>query len=477
MSFPWLVDRRRLAWQATLALLLSVAAVSVGYKLVVARYSLREVLPRHRYDVSYELSLDGHESPARVRTFLPQSDERQAITELGASSAPGVVLGIHNEDLNRVAVWSGSTVPDTTTLQYGFSVLSSRRSYEIDPTLQVPPLYGPGVEPYLRSEEVIQADAPEIVELAHRIGADEGPLLDRLTAIYTYTAGLETRPFKGTTDALTAMRLEAASCNGKSRLFVALARAVGIPSRLVGGLVMNGERKRTSHQWVEAYVAGHWVPFGPTNHHFAEIPENYLVLYRGDHALFSHTKEVNFDYVFDIRTVMVPSPAARTSFGSLNLWALFERLGLPFSLLRTLLMLPAGALIVVFFRNVVGMPTYGTFLPALIAVSVVDGGLLWAVACLIGVLMAVSVVRLAVHRLELLHSPTLALMLAAVVATLVVVVACAIVMQSLALQILLTGFPEILLVVVAADVYLGRWIGVRLSEYRRFQPVLHPEVA
>jgi hypothetical protein len=31
--------------------------------------------------------------------------------------------------------------------------------------------------------------------------------------------------------------------------------------------------------------------------------------------------------------------------------------------------------------------------------------------------------------------------------------------------------------VVAANVYLGRWVGVRLSEYLRFGPVLRGEAA
>lgn len=32
-------------------------------------------------------------------------------------------------------------------------------------------------------------------------------------------------------------------------------------------------------------------------------------------------------------------------------------------------MLPLGALVVVLFRNVIGVPTFGTFLPALIAAA------------------------------------------------------------------------------------------------------------
>ena len=56
--------------------------------------------------------------------------------------------------------------------------------------------------------------------------------------------------------------------------------------------------------------------------------------------------------------------------------------------------------------------------------------------------------------------------------TLFVMLACYAVMNSLALQVLVIGFPEVIFLVIAADIYLGRWVGMRLSEYRRFRGLL-----
>jgi hypothetical protein len=50
-------------------------------------------------------------------------------------------------------------------------------------------------------------------------------------------------------------------------------------------------------------------------------------------------------------------------------------------------------------------------------------------------------------------------------------------MNSLALQVLVIGFPEVIFLVIAADIYLGRWVGMRLSEYRRFRKLLFAEKA
>ncbi len=514
---------RRSRW-ITLALLLAVPTALITYKLTALGYSMADVLPRTRYHLSVDMKLDGHGGDVKVRTFLPVTDERQIISG-EQNTSPGLRFAADLDGINRAGTWQGGAVPDGTSIHYAYTVLTSPVRYDIEPKLEVPDDYPRSVAAYLRPEENIQVDSPEITAKLAQLGADRGPLAARLDRIYAYTSSLTQRPFKGTTDALTALRLGEASCNGKSRLFVALARRSGIPARLVGGLILHEGSKRTSHQWVEVYVAGHWVPYCPTNHHQAALPASYLALYRGDEALFKHTSDINFDYRFEASAQMVPSPRARESFKVFNVWAMFERLGMPFSLLRTILMLPIGALVVVVFRNVVGMPTFGTFLPALIAAASGETGALWGVLAVIIIVAMVALVRWAVHRLELLHSPTLAILLAAVAltvlatsliaehvglgklaritmfplavmaitaerfflaltehgtkkavkelaGTLAVMIACFVVMNSLALQVLVIGFPEVLLFVVAADVYLGRWVGVRVSEYLRFRSLV-----
>jgi transglutaminase-like putative cysteine protease len=508
-----------------LTALIAAPLALVAYKTYSLGFDLADVLPRTRYQVAYEMRVDGHGEDVRVRTFLPATDEHQEITE-ESNASPAFFYAALSEGLNRVASWSGGSVADGARIEHTFFVLAVPMRYELAPDLEVPAEYPASIAPYLQPEPAIQVDDPAIARALVRIGADRGPLTARLRRIYDFTSSLRQRPFKGTTDALTTLRLREASCNGKSRLFVALARAAGMPARLVGGLILEAGRKRTSHQWLEVYVAGHWVPFCPTNHHFAELPERYLVLYRGDESLFRHTSDVAFQYEFVTTTTLVPSPRAKTWMAPINVWALFERLGLSFSLLRTLLMLPIGALVVVLFRNVIGLPTFGTFLPALLAASSGVTGAGWGVVGVLVVVVVVALVRLVVGRLELLHSPSLAILLTAVTTTLlctslaaehfglvslahivvfpiavlaitaerfylaltektwlaafkelggtlVVMLACHVVMSSLALQALVIGFPEVLLLVVAANVYLGRWVGVRLTEYVRFRKVLN----
>ncbi len=518
---------RHTTW-VLLAVLVLIPLTLMLYKVVALDHSFADLLPRVRYDVTYRLNLDGHDSPVRVRTFVPRSDAHQVVNE-EENESPGLRYGSRIDGTNRQAVWSGTHIPDGTAISHRFSVMTRQMVHAIDGALPVPAVYPQSAVPYLRAEDAIQANHPEIVAKVEELGADSGPVLHRVTAIYESTLALPTRPFKGTTDALTTLRLGEASCNGKSRLFVALARAADVPARLVGGLVMTPGSKRTSHQWVEVYVAGNWVPFDPTTGQFATLPSNFLVLYRGDESLFKHTADINFDYVFDVATEPVPSPTVLLALGPFNLWSLFERLGLSFALLRTLLMLPVGALVVVFFRNVVGLPTFGTFLPALIAAAASATGAVWGIVGMLIVVFTVVAVRWLVQWLRLLHSPTLAILLAVVTTTLlgttliaerfglielahislfpiavlaitaerlsmavtergelaafrelagtiVVILACYLVMGSLALQLLVLSFPEVLLFVIAADVYLGRWVGIRMLEYLRFRGLIFEDV-
>ena len=520
--------RLRLMTSAVLAILILIPTATFIYKVTVLDYRIANILPQTEYRVGLRMTLDGGDGRVRVATYAPVDDVRQMISEESQSAPQVLHHTIEAEGLNRQAIWLGAPVPEDVEIRYEFSALLSAVEFTIAPDLEVPESYPRAVREFLQPTEDIQVDAPEIRERLHAIGADRGPLGERVQRIYDDAASLGFRTFKGTTDALTALRLGEASCNGKSRLFVALARATGIPARLVGGLVLQAGSKRTSHQWIEAYIAGHWVPFDPTNHHYAALPAHYLALYRGDEALFRHTGEINFDYMFTTRERLVPSPEARASFSVLNVWDLFARLHLPFSLLQTVLMLPIGALVVVLFRNVIGVPTFGTFLPALIAASLAATGLLWGMVSLVIVTLAVLFARLGLQRLQLLHSPTLAILLTVVVmsmlgtslvadylaleelarvayfpiavmaitserlylvltergpragmidygGTLLVVLACYLVMNSTAMQVLVSGFPEVLLLVIAANIYLGRWVGVRLIELWRFRRLWRSE--
>ncbi len=311
---------------------------------------------------------------------------------------------------------------------------------------------------------------------------------------------------------------------------MALARHNNIPSRLVGGVVLNSGSKRTSHQWVEVLIEGQWVPFDATNGHFASLPENYLRLYTGDEALFTHTTNINFDYRFTIRDQQTSSALFRfeersSALPTLNAAELMSLTGLNEKMIGVFLMFPIAALITVFLRNVIGVQTFGTFMPMLVAAACVQTGLV------VGVLVFGAVVAFAVlgqaflGQYRLLKVPRLSAtitvvtllfmvllfyfggeanlefgvlalfpiviisflaerihtmvaernlrgMLVSGLGTLVTISSCYLAFSSVTLQGLVALLPELLIGVLALQIAAGRWTGMRLLEFLRFRSIL-----
>jgi len=512
-----------------LGILLTAAALSLAaYKTFALGLSPADAVPVRSWRVTVSMSLSGSDSDVSVRTYLPVNDDRQRVfDEVGDTGGMNFESTV---DLDRVGRWTGASVRGERSFTHMFSVIGEHVRYEIDPTLAVPDAHPSELTEHLEATPEIQSDSAEIAAALEEIRPADASVLALLTAIHQRASALESRPFKGTTDALTALRLGEASCNGRSRLFVALARRAHVPARLVGGIILENGTKRVGHQWVEAWVAGRWVPFCPTNGWFAEIPAHYLTLYHGDRAAFSRTADVRFDYAYKVRSRLVPPPGLLDAWGGhplnvMNVWDAFQRVGIPLNLLKIIVMIPLGALVTVVLRNVIGLEMFGTFLPALIAAAARETGLLWGLIGFLIVLSVTALARTALTRYSLLHAPKMAILLVVVVTTilgltvagvrlglfelahvslfpiailaitserfcilweengfgragsmlaqtLLAVSACYAVMASLALQVLFLGFPELLLIVIALSLWLGRWTGIRLRELWRFRLLL-----
>jgi hypothetical protein len=321
-----------------------------------------------------------------------------------------------------------------------------------------------------------------------------------------------------------------ASCNGKTRLLIALARNAGIPARMKGGLILEETNKRTSHAWAEVFINGVWTPFDALNDHFGYIPANYLELYEGDYALITYTQGITLDYTYSIdEKVNIPflnlSASQFSEISPISLWGLIDNNILSTQSLILLLMLPLGGLIVAFLRNVVGLRTFGVFLPVLIAFSLVETGFLTGISLFIFLILLVGLISRPFQHLGLLHTPKLVISLTLMVLimilgsyiglkynvlwltsltvfptiiltvsaerfstliiedgfekatgtlfqTLIAVSVCYFMLSSKYMSYVIMLFPEILFVIIAIALILGRYIGLRWTELLRFKQLL-----
>lgn len=193
-----------------------------------------------------------------------------------------------------------------------------------------------------------------------------------------------------------------------------------------------------------------------------------------------------------------------------------------------ILILPLIALVVVIYRNVIGLETFGVFSPILIAVSFLTTGLLWGVIMftiivITGVIVRAIFINIHLHivaRMAMLIALVGITMLTSVIVgvylgwgslvnisilpmvimagivenftqtqmevgfpeafrltiyTLIVAVISYLIIDTVGFQSLVLVFPEIIIVAILLEILIGRWSGVRLMEYVRFYKITGPK--
>jgi hypothetical protein len=207
--------------------------------------------------------------------------------------------------------------------------------------------------------------------------------------------------------------------------------------------------------------------------------------------------------------------------GLVRAWSAAVLAQVPLQAINLILVLPIIACIVVIFRSVIGIETFGTFAPVIVSLAFLMTGLTWGVAifCVIvglgvvmrsalqwlriqlvarlavlialvsvvmagltvagaylgiGALLNVSIFPMVIMSNVIEHFTTTQVELGTREAirltgnTLLVCAACYLTIEWGGLQSIVLSFPEVLIGVVALEIAIGKWRGLRLLEYLRF---------
>ncbi len=192
--------------------------------------------------------------------------------------------------------------------------------------------------------------------------------------------------------------------------------------------------------------------------------------------------------------------------------------------LQVLLLLPLGALMVAFFRQVIGVQTFGTFMPVLIALAFRETGLVYGIIFFMTLIITGLLARNYIDKLRLLMVPRLSAVLTVIVMFIIAamlitkqqdiylgisvalfpvviitmfiermstmidehgsrsaVIGCigsifvaALIYVSIVndtVKYIMFTFPELLLTVLGCCLILGRYNGYKLTEYWRFRQI------
>jgi transglutaminase-like putative cysteine protease len=131
----------------------------------------------------------------------------------------------------------------------------------------------PGLERYLRAEPLIESDDPGIrAEAEAAVAGTKGPraVAERLTR--AVNAMLDKKPTVSLPSAREVLRTKVGDCNEHTALYVAMARSIGLPSRIAVGLAYT-RGAFFYHAWPEVYLdegggRGLWLPVDPTFNQF-----------------------------------------------------------------------------------------------------------------------------------------------------------------------------------------------------------------
>lgn len=190
------------------------------------------------------------ETTAIAANKVPRGDLRLLSVRLEGADLRGYDLAGDRQALDR----------NVLTIQEA-SAAAMRASYRLG-TLS------PRHVPTLAAEPLIQSGNGEIVRTARRI---VGETTDPATAAERLTRwvhdSLTQQITVGVPDALQVLHSRTGDCNEYTQLFVALARAAGIPTRIAAGLAYIDGRFYY-HAWPEVFLRG-WVATDPT---FGQFP-------------------------------------------------------------------------------------------------------------------------------------------------------------------------------------------------------------
>jgi transglutaminase-like putative cysteine protease/tetratricopeptide (TPR) repeat protein len=186
-----------------------------------------------------------------------QSPRVEAMTLRVTAKTPGVAPRVR-DDLAKFNFQRVESSDDSTVV-----VTSSARRIPEKLTVHLPVMAVTGAEfaPFLNPTTRINSKNPQVVALAKQIAGDDkdGRSVARKIGEWTYK-NLKWK--KVESDSVDTLASREADCLEHSELYVALARALGLPARVVTGAALSGG-SFGAHAWVEIYL-GKWVELDPT---------------------------------------------------------------------------------------------------------------------------------------------------------------------------------------------------------------------
>ena len=493
-----------------------------AYKVTKLGFPLTPNQDQSEFYVEARVSFTGGTGPVSVKAALPNSAAGFAVLETDALATGFGVLEEADEDGNAMFFEQRSAEGPQT-------VFYRVRGYRVDSSNvarsggRAPEAVSPFATD-LRKRTLGTEPTPfllaldDIVELGQSRSADDRNFVRNIALILADTR--DERVETLIEDAATDLR-------EPERLLVTVLQAAEIPARRVVGLPVRAEQAVvTPRIAIEAYFEDQWHRISPRTGSVT-TDDVFIPLSYGEAPLISGEGTVGEpDISFSVRNVINDrlEHALWTSRTDAPVVSWVSLLSLPLStqiVFKAIFLVPIGALVIAFLRQMVGVSTFGTFMPVLIALSFRETGLFNGIGLFVGLVGAGLLLRAYFSKLHLLLVPRLTAVLAIVTllmafiallgnaaefplglsislfplviltmtiermsimweevgarealirgaGSIIAAIIAFLIVSNEQIEYLAFVFPELLLIVVALAVLLGGYNGYKLSEYLRF---------
>jgi hypothetical protein len=491
------------------AVLTALSLSLFAYKVRVLDFPLRPLEERQVWNIEAAVSFEPGPAAVKATLRLPTLTPGFSVLDENFISR-GFGVSTRMTPDGREAQWAVRQASGAQTLYYRALVYKDPQRIVEDTTPPFPP------RPEL--------DEPSRLAMEGLISDVQSQSAD----VASFTLELLRRINQGENDPYVSVFIDRrATPAQRAELAKTILSGAQIPSRIAHGISLKDRSGTVSPEvLLEVHDGVQWLYFDPITRQQGLSPD-FLIWWRGDAAIGSLEGGSQLNVTLAVQPNMFDAMliaerrAERVGSHSVD----FSLSTLPIAtqtVYAVLLMVPVGALVIVLLRNFIGVKTFGTFMPVLVALAFRETQLLWGVTLFALIVSLGLLIRFYLEKLRLLLVPRLTCVLTVVVLLMVgisvlsqkldlqpalsialfpmVIIAMTIermsivweergaseaiqegigslVVASLAyvvmgieqLEHLVFVFPELLLLVVALALLTGRYTGYRLLELRRFR--------
>ena len=389
-------------WVILSLLLLSVGGLMMAYKITFLGFPLWPDLTSDVWTVQVRMEIEPEGGPVKAGLLLPSRSSGYALSKENFISRK-FGLTVDEEMFRRQADWAIRELPEARTLYYRVTVIPDTRLRRFAPRPKKPK------RPEL--DEPFHTALTDIVEEVRAESADTE----------SFTAAVLERLRKSGSDENTDIFLaELNSGIERTKLAQTILAGAEIPSLLVHGFALGNNIQRAQIRTLLAVFDGNdWLLFDPSTG-LQGLPSGFMIWWRGDEELVTISGGELRDVQVSIKQKKESSldlASHRAELANSKI-AKISVLQLPVQsqgVYELLLLVPFGILLIVILRNLVGLSSFGTFAPVLIALAfreteLVKGILLFTMIVSLGLFF-----RFYLERLRLLLVPRLAAVVTIVV--------------------------------------------------------------